>query len=138
VREQAAGRIEFPYRTLDRDCDLPWSAEIKTLLITGRYLTEAEFFHLTSRTLLLTDLIENFEPTKLNGFQRLLARLGGILAPNGGMPRDMRLTFSKQVLKAAVEEMLRWNPERVIIAHGRWFERDGTDELRRAFRWLLD
>jgi hypothetical protein len=26
----------------------------------------------------------------------------------------------------------------VILAHGRWYERDGADELRRAFRWLLD
>jgi hypothetical protein len=22
------------------------------------------------------------------------------------------------------------------VAHGRWYDRDGTAELRRAFRWL--
>lgn len=33
---------------------------------------------------------------------------------------------------------LGWNPERIILAHGRWYRRDGTAELRRAFRWLLD
>ncbi len=27
-------------------------------------------------------------------------------------------------------------PKKVIVAHGRWYERDGTKELRRAFRWL--
>jgi hypothetical protein len=54
------------------------------------------------------------------------------------MPRDMRITLSKRKLKAAVETMIGWNPERVIIAHGRWYETNGTGELRRAFRWLLD
>ena len=25
-------------------------------------------------------------------------------------------------------------PERIILAHGRWYDRDGVSELRRAFR----
>jgi len=137
VRTQAGARIDFHCTAINRGSSLPWSGEIDTLLVAGRYLTEAEFFHRPSRTLILTDLIENFEPSKLNWPRRLLARLGGILAPNGSMPRDMRLTFSRQVLRDAVEKMLAWNPERVILAHGRWFDRDGAQELRRAFRWLL-
>lgn len=40
-------------------------------------------------------------------------------------------------LKAAVEQMIEWNPERIILAHGRWYETDGARELRRAFAWLL-
>ena len=56
------------------------------------------------------------------------------------MPRDMRLTFARHrpQLKAAVEKMIAWNPERIIIAHGRWYTVGGAAELRRAFRWLLD
>jgi hypothetical protein len=34
--------------------------------------------------------------------------------------------------------MIAWNPEWVIVAHGRWYERHGAQELRRAFRWVLD
>ena len=33
--------------------------------------------------------------------------------------------------------MIAWNPVRIIIAHGRWYDADGTAELRRAFRWVL-
>ncbi len=33
--------------------------------------------------------------------------------------------------------MLYWNPERVIFAHGRWYDTDGAAALKRAFRWLL-
>src|SRR3546814_17317981 len=55
------------------------------------------------------------------------------------MPRDMRRTFVRQrpQLKAAVERILAWEPERIVLAHGRWYEHDGAAELRRAFGWLL-
>ena len=55
------------------------------------------------------------------------------------MPRDLRLTFSwhKAEMRKAVETMIAWQPERIIIAHGRWYKKDGTAELRRAFRWLF-
>jgi hypothetical protein len=41
-------------------------------------------------------------------------------------------------MRAAVETMIGWNPERVILAHGRWYAQKGAQELRRAFRWLLE
>jgi hypothetical protein len=53
------------------------------------------------------------------------------------MPRDMRMTFRKQDLKAAIEKMIDWNPERIVIAHRRWYDRNGRAELIRAFQWLL-
>ena len=54
------------------------------------------------------------------------------------MPRDLRLTFlgHRRAFRRAVARMLAWQPERVIIAHGRWYAEDGARELRRAFRWL--
>jgi hypothetical protein len=103
-------------------------------------MTEIVLFHRRSRTLVLTDLIENFEPQRLGVAMRLLTRLAGAQDPNGGTPRDMRATFARyrRDLRAAVETMIGWNPQRVVLAHGRWYERDGGQELRRAFRWLLD
>jgi ABC-type Fe3+-citrate transport system substrate-binding protein len=109
--------------------------------VAGSYMTEVVFFHHASRTLVLADLIENFEPHKLGSFAlRWLMKLGGVAAPDGQTPRDLRATFARQrpAMKAAVERMIAWNPERVIIAHGRWFETEGAAELRRSFRWLLD
>ncbi len=71
---------------------------------------------------------------------RWLTRLGGVRDPDGQMPRDMRLTFARRKLqlKAAIATMISWDPARIILAHGRWYETDGTHELRRAFRWLID
>jgi hypothetical protein len=55
------------------------------------------------------------------------------------MPRDMRLTYAKQKaqLKAAVETIKPWDPERIILSHGRWYQRNGRAELARALRWLF-
>ncbi len=141
IREQAAGRIDFPAADLDRDRGYPWDDAITTLAVAGSYMTEVEFFHRPSRTLILTDLIENFERSKISSpFWRWMTRLGGVQDPDGQMPRDMRLSFLAQraQLKAAVETMIGWAPERVVLAHGRWYGHDGVKELRRAFRWLLD
>ncbi|HEX6993345.1 MAG TPA: DUF4336 domain-containing protein [Gammaproteobacteria bacterium] len=139
IREQAGDHIDFPGRELDSREGYPWDEAIDTLPIAGSFMTEVEFFHRASRTLVLTDLIENFEPHKLRWPWRWLARAGGVTDPDGKMPRDMRWTFSKYKpqLEAAVEKMIEWDPERVILAHGRWYERDGAAELRRAFRWVL-
>lgn len=142
ILEQAGDRVDFDHHTLDRRSGYGWDEAIDTLPITGSFMTEVEFFDRRSRTLVLTDLIENFEPKKLGSvWMRWLTRLGGVQHPDGQMPRDMRTTFRgahRQDLKAAVETMIGWNPERVILAHGRWYEKNGAAELRRAFRWLLD
>lgn len=127
----------------DRDlgpvAETPWRGQIEQMIVEGsRVHREAVFFHTPSRTLILTDLIENFEPRKLPWWMRPLARLGGIVEP-GGMPRDMAMTFrgGRDRLREGVERMIGWAPERVILAHGRWFDRNGTDELRRAFGFVL-
>jgi len=140
IRKQAKGHINFSARELSAPDGYPWDGELATLPIPGSFMTEIEFFHHASSTLVLTDLIENFEPGRLDGVvMRLLTRLGGVQDPHGGMPRDMRMTFSRnrQELRAAVEKMIEWNPARIILAHGRWYESDGVQELRRAFAWLL-
>jgi hypothetical protein len=68
IKEQAKGRIAFASPPLDAASGYPWDGEIATLPIPGRHMTEVEFFYLASRTLILTDLIENFEPEKISSF----------------------------------------------------------------------
>lgn len=130
--------IDLPAgRDLGAEAPAAWAGQIDQIIAGGSALhREAVFFHRPSRTLILTDLIENFEPRKLPWWMRPLAWLGGIAEP-GGMPRDMRATFrDRAALRAAVATMIGWRPERVILAHGRWFRDNGEAELRRAFAWL--
>jgi len=140
IAEQAGDHIPFPCRDLTARQGYPWDGVLSTLPVPQDYMTEVVFFHHPSRTLLLTDFIENFEAGRLPPLMRLLTRLGGVRHPHGGMPRDMRFVFrhGRPGLKAAVETMLAWQPERLILAHGKWFDRNAEAELRRAFAWLLE
>jgi hypothetical protein len=141
IKEQAKGRIDFATKELGGASGYPWDDEIATLPVSGSYMTEFEFFHRRSRTLILTDLIENFEPKKMQGWwMRWLTRLGGVQDPDGRMPRDMRFTFRSREaeLRRAVKTMIAWKPVRIILAHGRWYQDNAEAELRRAFRNVLN
>jgi len=119
-----------------------WRGEIDQLVIQGSYMAEVEFFHRPTRTLILTDLIENFEPSRIHSrFWRVMMKWFQAADPDGSLTKDLRATFGGKYragLKDAVETMISWQPERIVISHGRWYEKDGVAELRRAFRWLLD
>ena len=141
VLESAAEQhIEVNFEAdLDDGPPPAWSGQIDQLRFRGsRFMEETVFFHRRTATLILTDLIENFEADKLNGIQRWLARLGGVLAPNGQAPLDMRMTFigRKTDARPCLARMLAWQPQRIILAHGRCYLENGGAELRRAFNWL--
>jgi hypothetical protein len=141
VREQAASQsIEVSFDAdLCDEADPAWVDDLDQLVFRGsRFMEEVVFFHRKTHTLLLADLIENFEPEKVSGYHKWLVRLAGAAAPDAKTPRDLRLTFlgRKREARSAFERMVAWEPEKVIMAHGCPYERDGTAELRRAFRWL--
>jgi hypothetical protein len=125
---------------ISADPDPRWGSAFAVVLTRSSYMTEAAFFHNASRTLILTDLIENFEPEKVHSaIMRLGLRAASTLAPHGSTPRYLRLTFlgkRRRQLRAAARLMLSCDPARVIFAHGRWFESDGTGKLRAALQWL--
>ncbi|SHI70838.1 protein of unknown function [Shimia gijangensis] len=143
VEERAETRkieMQIDYDLKLDKSEKPWRAEIKQMVVQGsRIHHEAVFFHVASRTLILTDLIENFERENLPWWMRLFAGPARIMDPDGQMPRDMRMTFRGNMpkLRAAVERMIGWQPERIILAHGRWYNTDAEAELRRAFRFVL-
>jgi hypothetical protein len=101
----------------------PWHAEIDQLTFRGSPLMqEVVFLHRASRTLVVADLIENFDPATLTTPQRWLAQLTGILAPRGSMPRDWRLSFvgrGRRIGRDCALQILAWQPEAVLMAHGR-------------------
>ncbi|EGM68695.1 DUF4336 domain-containing protein [Shewanella sp. HN-41] len=116
-----------------------WATDIDQLLFTGsHFMQECVFFHKASGTLIVTDLIENFSPDAFNALQRFLARGAGILAPNGKMPLDWRLSFmfAKQQARTHLVKMLAWEPQRIVMAHGLIVEQDAKAFLQRSFAWL--
>lgn len=129
-----------PLRLLREEPDVVWASSFDQLLVRGNALAEAVFFHRPSRTLILTDLLENFELSRIRrpSVRRLL-RWAGLVDQNGRRPLDMGLAFlfRRQSLQAAIGQMIDWEPDRIILSHGRWLPHDGATELRRMFRWTL-
>src|SRR3546814_20830201 len=94
-------------------------------------MTEVEFFHHPSRTLVLTDFIENFEPGKLGSWwMRWLTRLGSVQDPHGPLPRDMPSTSvpPRPQPQDAAEHTLAWEPDPTVPAPSRWANRAGPSE----------
>lgn len=127
-----------PHEVLTDTAPEDYASDICQRVVKGhKFLHEVVFFHKSSKTLILTDLIENFEAEKVGKVKAFLMRFAGILAPDGKAPLDMRATFrNKGKAREVIREVASWAPERVILSHGRWYAENGTEELKRAFRWL--
>jgi hypothetical protein len=68
--------------------------------------------------LILTDLIENFEQTRVRrSWPRWALRLFGRADPDGAASRNMRWNFTGHRCeeRATVEQMIAWAPEPIIL-----------------------
>ncbi len=127
------------YTDLDDNSGV-WANEIEQITVTSHSFAEACFFHVPTRTLILTDLIGSFELNRVRSpFVRFFLRTGGCVHPHGATPLDVRVGLFAQRRKVglAVQRMIDWAPERIILAHGQWCGNNAVEELKRAFRWAL-
>jgi hypothetical protein len=68
----------------------------------------------------------------------MLFKLAGVASPDGGVPRDIRMTFTNRNLaRRSLDRLLSWDFDRLIIAHGPCIEKDAKPFVREAFRWLM-
>ncbi len=116
-----------------------WAADIDQVMMRGSFaMTEIVFFHRASGTAIFADLIENFPPDWFKGWKGVVARLDGIVQPHPGPPREWRASFlDRRAARAALDRILAWPIERVVMAHGDLVAADGAAFVRRAFGWLL-
>jgi hypothetical protein len=141
ARERARSRgIDVRF---DRDIGIEsleeWRAEIDQTAVPGGIFREIVFFHKDSKTLILADTIINLELDKIRQPWRFAAKLTGMYYPRGQIFFGMRLPLilQKRKTRAAVQKILSWQPERIILSHGRWFDSNATATLQRMFGWAL-
>jgi Domain of unknown function (DUF4336) len=118
--------------------DPAWAADIDQVIFHGSFfMEEVAFFHRASRSVIVTDLIQKFDPAGLHGWRGMVMKWDGLVGPGGSTPREWRLSFwNRRAARAALRRALAWNPQRVIIAHGEWVREDGRAALARSLRWL--
>jgi hypothetical protein len=116
----------------------PWAADIDQITVLGNAITtEVVFFHKASKTVLFTDLIQQFPKGFHKGWRGIVANLDLMTGNEAQVPRKFRMAFTnRSVARASVRSILVWPADKVIMAHGQPITSDGQAFLKRAFAWL--
>ncbi|SFS10950.1 DUF4336 domain-containing protein [Yoonia litorea] len=123
---------------LDNGAPASWGGELDYHIVPHKITTEAVFFHRPSKTVLFTDLIQQFPPGFHKGWQGIVARLDLMTGDRPNVPRKFRLGFgSKPKARALVKPILDWPADKVVMAHGAPVTSNGQAQLRQTFDWLF-
>ena len=115
-----------------------WMDDLDQLAFKGNPLIEEVlFFHKQSRTVIIDDLMQIHPNVKGKPFRNALFKLEGVASPHGGVPLDIRLSFTNRDLaRQSLERLMSWDFDKLVIAHGACIEGDAKPFVERAFRWL--
>ena len=131
-------------RTIDSESDKLWNGleaspveGFRTASFNGfDALNECVFFHNKSHTLILTDAAFHFDES-FPIATRLAARAIGSYQSLSPSLLEKFATTDKEKVAASIEKILRWDFERVIMAHGSIVEREGKKKLRQNYEKFL-
>jgi hypothetical protein len=116
---------------------IEWRGDLEQQRIQGMPMAnEVAFFHPSTRTLILTDLVFNVPKGKRWG----IPIVSGLLGVGGGFgPSRLGrwLIRDKEATRASLGIIMRWDFDRLIMAHGDVVETGGRKKLRDAFGFIL-
>ena len=126
------------FAELGDEVDSAWSADIDQVVFRGSIaMAEVVFFHRSSRTAIVGDLVQRHDPAQMKGLKGIVMRLDGLVGESGSTPREWRATFWRRSLaRAALARVLAWDPERLVVAHGSCAHGNATRILARALSWI--
>lgn len=137
---ELATKIAVPLsRSFETDSAPAWPVDIDQIWIELGAFKEAVFFHRPSRSLIVTDLMQTFESSRIrNPLMKLVMKMGGATGPNAQPSIEIRRAASnhRAALRSGVEQMIGWAPQRIILSHGVCIETDAVMAIRQAFKWL--
>jgi len=114
-----------------------WASAIDQGVIEGGAgFRETWFLHRATRTLILTDLVQNLEPERLPAVTALVARATRGTAGTTPLYLRAALRLGGEPMRAAIRAMVALQPERVVMAHGAPFASGGAGRLKGAFAWV--
>ena len=124
---------------LDDSAPSLWTEEIDQVHVQGigLFLDEIVFYHRRSRSLIVADLLFNLSE-KDAWITRTMGSL--VIGPFPGC-RFARLyrpaVPDRRRMRTALERILDWDFDQIIVGHGAVVENNGKEVFRTAFRWLL-
>jgi hypothetical protein len=121
--------------------DMPqsdWVDDFDQLAFQGNpFIEEVLFFHKASRTVILGDLIQNQQRGQGKFLRSASFKCAGIVSEQGGVPIDIRLSFThRQLARQSLNKLLSWDFDKLIIGHGVCIEKDAKPFVEQAFHFL--
>jgi hypothetical protein len=129
---------EFAFdRVLDPNVREPWENELPKLLVRGMpKINEFVFLHSATRTLIVTDMVFNFDIAQQNQIGKLFLKLNGIYG-RVGCSRLFRLFIKdRDAFRQSIAEILALDFDRLVLAHGTIVNTHGKQTLAQTFDWL--
>jgi hypothetical protein len=121
------------------ETDAPWTDEMRFLCVEGTKVDEFVFIHLASGTLILTDLLFQIR-YPVNAVTKMVLWMAGVNKGRLAQSRVWRLaTKDRGAAGRSIQQMLEWDFERVVLAHGDFIEgADARQRARDALWWMLE
>jgi hypothetical protein len=122
--------------SLENDWPGAWSKSIECLPVSGlRIIHESAFFHKASRSIILTDLVFNIQPSDFkNSLERKLMALNRVGTGFGpSWLCDNLFTKDLEARRQSIITILSRDFNRVIMNHGVILDVDGKAMMRKAF-----
>jgi hypothetical protein len=113
----------------------PFGPEVLAIPLRCIALTrEVVLLHRPTRTLVVTDLLYNFQPRDPWSTRAIMRGLGGY--PGVKTSLLEKVAMKRNVARAEIDRLLSLDFDRLIMAHGALVETGGKAALRDAFTWL--
>jgi hypothetical protein len=127
----------YTVNSLEKAChDGLWKPDIESILIEGMpKVNEVVFYHSSTKTLILTDLLFHFLNTK--GWSKCLFTLYGVNEKLSISKLSKALIKDKAKFKNAIEKVLSWDFNKIILSHGEIVKNGGREKFEKSFDWLL-
>ena len=129
------GKLELTegFELLDADFDNIWAEDLEHIYMPGvRFFDESVFLHKKSRSLILTDYIQNYVGAEQTFMQKFV--LGPIGFKGICIAPPLKLGFfhkDKAGFKDSLERIGQWQFDRIVVTHGDIIEEDAMATLNR-------
>ena len=132
----AEAHKDIPFdATLGEVPESAWSPILEQIIFHGNLINEVVFFHPSTRTLIVTDLC--FYLKEGNTATQLFAKAAKVRDMPGPTPVFKLATRDHNKARHALDCILRWDFDRIILSHGAICQTNGKAALRQSFAWLL-
>jgi hypothetical protein len=121
--------------TLEQASGAPWASELVPLHIDGCMLDETVFVHRPTRTLVASDITENFT-TSAHWPTRAYLKMAGIHG-RVGFSRLLRFVYrDRPAARRSIDALLAESFDRIVLAHGDVIPSGGKQALQSTYEFL--